>query len=98
MMLPGDMVTLPSPKVGPGLCAVEESSTQAVVSIPGLLKGVEPGKEEQRKRQKSWVDYSAKRVHEAKIYSFYLFSCSVCSSSWRSCGGCGQIHWTDSPH
>ena len=61
MVLPGDEVSLPSAKVGPGLSVRAEDCKSAVVSIAGLLKGVGP-EEEQQKKKKTWVDYNAKRV------------------------------------
>lgn len=57
VVLPGDKVSLPSPKVGPGLFVSEEECSSALASIAGVLR--ETGEEGNRK---TWVDYSAKRV------------------------------------
>ena len=71
VVLPGDRVPLASPNLGPGLCIDEDNS--AVASIAGLLKGVGPEDELEagkKKKRKTWVDYSGKRVRVRMELSF----------------------------
>ena len=82
IVLPGDVVTLSSPRVGPGLCVLDKDCSTAVVSIPGLLKRVGP--EEERKKKRTWVDYSAKRVSSRRLSITHIdyISLPVCTSVW----------------
>ena len=70
IVLPGNTISLSTPKVGPGLYVPERGCNDAVVSVAGLLRGVGPEEEEEeevRKKKKNtttWVDYSAKRVRK----------------------------------
>lgn len=62
VVLPGEKVSLPSTKVGPGLSVLDQECKSAVVSIAGFLKGAGPEEEGQKKKKTTWVDYSAKKV------------------------------------